>query len=273
VTDPVISPCSFSLASSSACSSSSSWDFQRLSRSFAIRRLYIRSNCSSYSPCNFRMLSLFSFRVRYLSFLFLFRLCSFLLKLCRFLFLFFLSFARFTPLFLWDFQRLYLGVLSLGGSTYGATAPATQLVTFDYRMLSLFFFRVRYLSLSLPLVLSPPETVSLSFPFLSLFRLISSSSSWDFQRLSQSFVTRRIDIRSNCSSDSPCDFRMRSLFFFRVRYLSFLFQLCSFLLKLCRFLFLSFFLPLDLLSWSELFFVVSFFLLACNGINYWWRRY
>jgi hypothetical protein len=38
----------------------------------------------------------------------------------------------------------------------------------DFRLLSLFLSRVRYLSLSLPLVLSPPETVSLSFPLLSL---------------------------------------------------------------------------------------------------------
>jgi hypothetical protein len=40
----------------------------------------------------------------------------------------------------------------------------------DFRLLSLFLFRVPLLSLPFPrpLALSPPETMSLSFPFLSL---------------------------------------------------------------------------------------------------------
>jgi hypothetical protein len=47
-------------------------------------------------------------------------------------------------------------------------------------------------------------------------------------------------MRSKCSSDSHRDFRLLSLFLFRVRYLSFLLRLCSLLLRLCRFLFLFF---------------------------------
>jgi hypothetical protein len=52
----------------------------------------------------------------------------------------------------------------------------------------------------------------------------------------------RVDIRSIRSSDSPCDFRLLSLFLLRICYLSvlFLFYLGSLLLRLCRFLFFSF---------------------------------
>jgi hypothetical protein len=55
----------------------------------------IRSICSSYSHLYFRLLSLFLLRPRYLSFLFLFDLRSLVLRLFRFLFLFFLSLFRF----------------------------------------------------------------------------------------------------------------------------------------------------------------------------------
>jgi hypothetical protein len=77
---PVTSACSCFF--SSACSSSS-WSFQRLSKSFFTGRVNIRSNGSNDFPCVFRLL----FRVRYLSFLFLFRSCSLLLRLCHFFFL------------------------------------------------------------------------------------------------------------------------------------------------------------------------------------------
>jgi hypothetical protein len=60
----------------------------------------------------------------------------------------------------------YLGALSLGGSTYGASVPATRLVTSLVGSLPV----SRSLPLSLPLEVSPSQTVSLSlsFPFLSL---------------------------------------------------------------------------------------------------------
>jgi hypothetical protein len=105
VTRSVISSFSFSLHSSSfsytvafSCArSSSSWDSQRLSRSFVTGRVCKRSICSSHSHCDFYLLL---FRVRYLYFLFFFRSCSLLLRLCRFLFLPFLSLssASFTTL-------------------------------------------------------------------------------------------------------------------------------------------------------------------------------
>jgi hypothetical protein len=81
------------------------------------------------------------------------------------------------------------------------------------------------------LLVTRPVTSARSFSLASSSTVASSSacssSFWDFQRISRSFVTRRIDIRSNCSSDSSCDFRLLSLFFFRVCYLFFLFRLCS----------------------------------------------
>jgi hypothetical protein len=83
-------------------------------------------------------------------------------------------------------------------------------------------------------------------PVTSASYFSCSSSSWDSQRQSRSFVSWRLDIRSNCSSNSPCDFRLLSLFFFRVRFLSFLFRLCSLLLRLCLFLFL-----LRLISYAD----------------------
>jgi hypothetical protein len=84
VTQPVLSTCSFSLVSSfisstvafSCACSSSSWDSQRLSRRVFTGRVDIQSIYSSDSPCDFRLLSLFLLRVRYLSFRFLFCLCS-----------------------------------------------------------------------------------------------------------------------------------------------------------------------------------------------------
>jgi hypothetical protein len=92
------------------------------------------------------------------------------------------------------------------------------------------------------LLLTRPVTSAFSF-FLALSSTVTlssacSSSSWNSQRLSRSFVTGRIDVRSNCCSDSPCDFRLLCLFFFRIRYLSFLFifRSRSLLLRLCRFL-------------------------------------
>ncbi len=70
----------------------------------------------------------------------------------------------------------YLGALSLGGSTYGASVPATRLVSSACCLSSSFAFAT---SLSLPLVLSPRETVSLSFPTLlrSVFARLSLSCS------------------------------------------------------------------------------------------------
>jgi hypothetical protein len=103
VTRPVTySACFFALVSSSivafssACYfssaySSSSWDFQQPSRNVVTWRLDTRSDCSSDSSWDLRLLSLFLFRVCYLSFLF--RLCSLLLRLCPFLFFSFLLFS------------------------------------------------------------------------------------------------------------------------------------------------------------------------------------
>jgi hypothetical protein len=106
----------------------------------------------------------------------------------------------------------------------------------------------------IPCSLSLASSSTVAFCSACYFSCPCSSSSWDFQRLSWSFVTRRLDIWSKCSSDSPCEFRLLSLFFFRVCYLHFLFlfRLCFLLLRLCRFF--------------------SFSILFCNSIN-WWRRY
>jgi hypothetical protein len=70
---------------------------------------------------------------------------------------------------------------------------------------------------------------NVAFSFACYFSSAYSSSSWPFQRLSRKVVTWRLAIRSNCSSDSPCDFRLLSLFLFHVRYHSFIFRLCSLL--------------------------------------------
>jgi hypothetical protein len=64
---------------------------------------------------------------------------------------------------------------------------------------------------------------SLNFSFFSstvAFSCARSSSSWDSQRLSRSFVTGWVGERSICSSDFHCDF---CLLLFRVRYFFFLF--------------------------------------------------
>jgi hypothetical protein len=65
----------------------------------------------------------------------------------------------------------YLGALSLGGSTYGASVPATRLVTRVFRLLPLFFFCVRYLSLLFQLR-SLLLRLHLSLFFLSLFHFM-----------------------------------------------------------------------------------------------------
>jgi hypothetical protein len=146
MTRPEIIPCSFSLASSSTvafCSacyfscpcSSSSWDFQRLSWSFVTGRLDIRSKCSSDSPCEFRLLSLFFFRVCFLHFLFLFRLFFLLRRLCRFLFLFYLPSACFTAVIDRNYSSLSLSssssaIASIGGVATEYSADPELIVSF-----------------------------------------------------------------------------------------------------------------------------------------------
>jgi hypothetical protein len=160
----------------------------------------------------------------------------------------------------------------------------------DFRLVSLFLFRYLFLFRLCSLVTGRLDIVgSISL----VTRLVTSacsfaSSCFFFHRRfllrlllfllgSRSFVTGRVDIPRNCSSYSPRDFRLLSLFRFRYLSFFFLFRFCSLLLRLCRFLFFSFSLslslPFHLLCLSELCFVVTIFLLVCNGINYWWHRY
>jgi hypothetical protein len=96
--------------------------------------------------------------------------CSFSFSLACFSFSSIVAFLPLVPL-LHGILSDYLGGLSLGGPIYGATVPATRLVTSACCLSSSFAFAIL---LSLPLVRSSPEAAWLCFPFLSLclFHLI-----------------------------------------------------------------------------------------------------